>query len=109
MDSLEKDLDDEKHKTGNYERICYEFEGRVKALEAKLRWWEGKDREQRRAAVQIERRKQEDMEIERKVKFEEEIRDRVRRDLDKKRKLEEYFCTMSCIWMLCLLLMMKLG
>ena len=89
MDSLEKDLDDEKHKTGKYERI-YEFEGRVKDLqEARLHWWEGKDREQRRAAEQIERRKQEVTEIERKVRLEEEIRDRVRCDLDKKRKLEE--------------------
>ena len=62
------------------------FECRVKALEASLNWWEGKDRGKRCAA---ERRKQEDIEIERRVRFEEETRDKVRRDLEKKQKLDD--------------------
>lgn len=62
VDRLEKDLEDAKYKTAKCERICYDFECRVKALEASLNWWEGKDREKRRA---VERRKQEDIEIER--------------------------------------------
>ena len=86
MDRLEKDLEDAKYKTAKYERICYDFEYQVKALEASLNWWEGKDRERRRAA---ERRKQEDIEMERRVRFEEETRDKVRRDLEKKRKLDD--------------------
>ena len=51
-------------------------ECRVKALEASLNWWEGKDRGKKCAA---ERRKQEDK----------ETRDKVRRDLVKKRKLDD--------------------
>ena len=50
VDRLEKDLEDAKYKTAKCERICYDFECRVKALEASLNWWEGKDREERRAA-----------------------------------------------------------
>lgn len=75
LERLEKDIEDERLRTGKCERMSYEFESRVKALEANLLWWEGKDREQRRAAEEIERRKQEDMEIERRVRFEEEIRE----------------------------------
>ena len=58
----------------------------MKVLEASLDWWEGKDREEGRAA---ERRKQEDIHIERRVRFEEETRDKVRRDLERKRRLDD--------------------
>lgn len=54
LDSLEKDFADEKRQ---YERLFYESECRVKALEASLNWWECKDRKQRVAAEQMKRRK----------------------------------------------------
>ena len=47
-------LEDEKYKIL---KCCYEFECQVKALNASLNWWEGKDTEQRCAAVQLERKK----------------------------------------------------
>ena len=55
MDSLEKDFADEKRQSEKYERLFYESERRVEALEASLNWWEGKDRKQRVAAEQMKR------------------------------------------------------
>ena len=89
LDRLEKDFADEKCQSEKYERRCYQSERRVKELEASLNWWEGKDRKQRVAAEQMKRRKEEEMEIERRIRFEEEVRDKVKRDLEKKRKLDD--------------------
>ena len=87
LDRLEKDFADEKRQSEKYERRCYQSERRVKELEASINWWEGKDRKQRVAAEQMKRRKEEEMEIER-IRFE-EVRDKVKRDLEKKRKLDD--------------------
>ena len=79
-----KELEREKQRSG---QLYYEYENKIKNLEACVHWWEVKDQEQRWLP---EKAKKERLEIECRVRYEKEVRERVRKDLRKKRQLEEF-------------------
>ena len=91
LDTLAKDLETERYES---ERVCSEYNYQVKTLEARLCWWETNDSQwqskdstsewkQLQYVQEAERKKQTD-EIERRVGLEEEIRARVKEELNKR-------------------------
>ena len=85
--TLMSDLEEARHRNASNEQMCSEYESRVRALEAKLRCSERKQED-----LEIEKRwwerKQQDFEVEKGVRYEEEIRERMRHELRKKRKMD---------------------